>query len=95
MAQFLSLVIDRHMSIDQAILQPRIHAEQNGELSMESDQMDPAVINYLEGKGYRIKPRGSNSFYMGAIHAALRRQNGSGFQGAADIRRDGSAMGKL
>jgi gamma-glutamyltranspeptidase/glutathione hydrolase len=93
MAQFLSLVIDRHMSIDKAMMHPRIHSEQNGELSMEIERIDPSVIKFLEKKGYRIKAREPYSFYMGAIHAALKCQTGQGFQGAADIRRDGTAMG--
>jgi gamma-glutamyltranspeptidase/glutathione hydrolase len=93
MAQFLSLVIDGGLSIDKAMMFPRIHSEQNGELSMEADRIEPSIIKYLERKGYRIKSRESYSFYMGAIHAALMCQTGKGFQGAADIRRDGSAMG--
>lgn len=93
MAQFLTLVIDRNMSIDKAIQHPRIHAEQNGELSMEIERIEPDVIKFLEKKGCRIKARESYAFYMGAIHAALKCQDKKGFQGAADIRRDGSAMG--
>ena len=93
MAQFLSLVIDRHMSIDKAMMHPRIHSEQNGELSLEIERIDPSVITLLEKKGLRIKERESYSFYMGAIHAALKCQTSQGFQGAADIRRDGTAMG--
>jgi len=93
MAQFLTLVIDRNMSIDKAIKHPRIHAEQNGELSMEIERFKPAVIRFLEKKGYKIKERESYSFYMGAIHAALKCKDSDGFQGVADIRRDGVAMG--
>jgi len=93
MAQFLSLVIDRKMSIDKAMIHPRIHSEQNGELSIELERIESSVIEFLEKNGYRIKSRESYSFYMGAIHVALMRQTGNGFQGAADIRRDGTAMG--
>jgi gamma-glutamyltranspeptidase/glutathione hydrolase len=92
-AQFLSLIIDRNMSIDKAIEFPRIHSEQNGELSMEVARMDPSIIDFLTKKGYRIKEREAYSFYMGAIHAALMCQTKTGFQGAADVRRDGTAMG--
>ena len=92
MAQFLSLVVDRQMSIDKAMMYPRIHSEQNGELSMETERIDPSVIKFLEQKGYKIKSREPYSFYMGAIHAALMCQTCKGFQGAADIRRDGTAM---
>lgn len=92
MAQFLSLVIDRKMSIDKAMMHPRIHSEQNGELSMEAERIDPGIIEFLEEKGYKIKSREPYSFYMGAIQAALKCQSGKGFQGAADIRRDGTAL---
>lgn len=93
MAQFLSSVIDQQMSIDQAMMHPRIHSEQNGELSIETDRFNSDVIEFLERKGYRIKHRESFSFYMGAIHAVLMRHSGKGFQGVADIRRDGTANG--
>jgi len=93
MAQFLSKLIDQEMSIDKAMMHPRIHSEQNGELSLESERFEPSIIEFLKKKGYEIKSRESFSFYMGAIHAALMRQTGQGFQGVADIRRDGTAMG--
>lgn len=93
MAQFLSLVIDQNMSIDKAMMHPRIHSEQNGELSMEVERFDPSIISSLEGNGFRIKEREAYAFYMGAVHVALKCQTGLGFQGAADIRRDGTAMG--
>jgi gamma-glutamyltranspeptidase/glutathione hydrolase len=92
-AQFLSLVIDRNMSMDKAIAYPRIHSEQNGELSMELERMDPSLVDLLIRKGYKIKEREAYSFYMGAIHAAIQCQSKNGFQGAADIRRNGTAMG--
>lgn len=95
MAQFLSLVIDRQMSIDKAMMHPRIHSEQDGKLSMEADRIAPSIIAYLEKAGYRIKIREPYAFYMGAIHAALMCQSEQGFQGVSDIRRDGTAMGNL
>jgi gamma-glutamyltranspeptidase/glutathione hydrolase len=92
MAQFLSLVIDRQMSIDQAIKHPRIHAEHNGELSLEVDRIEPSVIEFLKKNRYRIRAREPYSFYMGAIHVAMKCQSVKGFQGTADIRRDGAAL---
>jgi gamma-glutamyltranspeptidase/glutathione hydrolase len=93
MAQFLSSVVDRQMSIDKAMMQPRLHSEQNGELSLEAGRFDPAITGFFEEKGYRIKLREPYSFYMGAIHSVLMRLTGKGFQGVADIRRDGTAKG--
>ena len=57
------------------------------------ERFDPSIVAYLKNKGYRMKEREAFSFYMGGIHAALMRGHGKGFQGVADMRRDGSAMG--
>ncbi|MFC1850853.1 gamma-glutamyltransferase family protein [candidate division CSSED10-310 bacterium] len=92
-AQFLSGVIDRQMSICEAMKKPRLHPEQDGKLSLEAERFDPDIVNFLEAQGYRLKIREPFSFYMGAIHAVLKRQTGDGFQGVADIRRDGTAIG--
>ena len=86
---FIKILIDQEKSIDKAMMHPRIHSEQNGELSIETERFEQSVIEFLEKKGYEIKSREAYSFYMGAIHAALMRQTGEGFQGVADIRRDG------
>ncbi len=43
--------------------------------------------------GYKIDIKERFSFYLGAIHAVLKRQTGDGFQGVAEIRRDGTAEG--
>ena len=44
--------------------------------------------------GYKIDIRERYSFFLGAIHAVLKRQTGDGgFQGVAEVRRDGTAEG--
>jgi gamma-glutamyltranspeptidase/glutathione hydrolase len=93
MAQFLSGVIDGRLSIGEAMMRPRLHSEEDGELSLEAERIDPGIIEFLETKGYRIKRRAPFSFYLGAIHAVLKRHTGEGLQGVADIRRDGTAGG--
>ncbi len=92
-AQVLSGVIDRRMSIGEAIMKPRIHSEADGRLSLEADRIDPDTLDFLERKGFCINSLEPYSFYMGSVQAVLKRQNGEGFQGVADIRRDGTAAG--
>ena len=93
MAQFISAVIDGGQSIGEAVERPRIHMELEGEVSLEAERIDPAVIEHLEARDYRTKNRGPFAFYLGAIQAVLRRRDGAGFQGVADVRRDGTAAG--
>jgi gamma-glutamyltranspeptidase/glutathione hydrolase len=93
LAQFLIHVIDRNLSIDKAILAPRMHCSLGGRISLEADRFSPGLIEFLKKKGYRIDQLEPFAFYLGCIQAVLKRQTGLGFQGAADIRRDGIAKG--
>jgi len=93
LAQFLIQVIDRDMSIDKAIIAPRLHCSLGGRISLEAGRFSPGLIEFLKKKGYRIDQREPFAFYLGCIQAVLKRQTGPGFQGAADIRRDGIARG--
>ncbi|MEA2109323.1 MAG: gamma-glutamyltransferase [Pseudomonadota bacterium] len=93
MVQFISGIIDQHLPISEAMIKPRIHSEANGELSLEIERFAPDIIDFLATQGLRLKSREPLSFYMGAIQAVLKCQTGNGFQGVADIRRDGTATG--
>jgi gamma-glutamyltranspeptidase / glutathione hydrolase len=62
-------------------------------LSLEEERFDPAIVEYLKRVGYKIDPKESFSFYLGAIHAVLKSQTTGKFQGVAEIRRDGTAAG--
>jgi gamma-glutamyltranspeptidase/glutathione hydrolase len=92
-AQFLLHVIDRGLSIDQAVKAPRMHCSLGGRISLEADRFSPDLIAFLKKKGYRIDRKEPYSFYLGCIQAVLKRRTGGGFQGIADIRRDGVAKG--
>ena len=72
---------------------PRLHCSLGGRVSLETDRFPPALVEALRKNDYRIDPRSAFSFYLGAIHAVLRKSDGSGFQGVAEIRRDGTAGG--
>jgi len=92
-SQFLVSVIDRSNGIDAAMLEPRLHCSVGGRISIEAERFDPKVIEHLASLGYTIDEREPYAFYLGCIAAALKRQTGPGFQGVADIRRDGTAAG--
>ncbi len=92
-SHFLSRIIDGSTSIDIAMTKPRIHCSIDGIMSIEEGFANNEVGPYLEKLGYKIDIRERFSFYLGAIHAVLKCQTGEGFQGVAEVRRDGSAEG--
>jgi gamma-glutamyltranspeptidase/glutathione hydrolase len=93
LAQFLIHVLDGNQSIDVAMKEPRMHCSLRGLISLEADRFLPETIEYLKKKGYRIDKRESFAFYLGCIQAVLKCQTRKGFQGIADVRRDGTAKG--
>jgi gamma-glutamyltranspeptidase/glutathione hydrolase len=93
LALFLQRVADYGMSIDEAMRAPRIHCSLGGRVSLEVGRFAESLSPFFELKGFRIDPREDYSFYLGCIQAVLRRHDGEGFQGVADVRRDGTAMG--
>jgi gamma-glutamyltranspeptidase/glutathione hydrolase len=92
-AQFLIHVVDEHQSICEAMYAPRLHCSLGGRVSLEAERFPDELLRIFERRGYRIDKRGPFSFYFGTIHAALKKHDGTGFQGVADIRRDGTAGG--
>ena len=92
-AQFLVHVIDGGLPIDQAMQRPRLHYSPEGVLSLEAGRFDHKVSAYLKEQAEEFSPRQKYSFYLGAIHCVLRCQSQEGFQGAAEMRRDGIAAG--
>jgi gamma-glutamyltranspeptidase/glutathione hydrolase len=93
LAQFLLYIIDEKMDLNEAMRAPRVHCSLGGRVSLEAERFSPDLIKFLKEKGYRIDRREPYSFYLGAVHAVMRRENGSGFEGVAEIRRDGTASG--
>ena len=92
-AQFLSHIIDEDLPISDAMEAPRIHCSIGGKLSYEKGRLDDKVVEYLKNVGYKMDAREPYAFYMGAIHAIIKTQTMDGFQGVAEIRRDGTAAG--
>lgn len=95
---FVSRVVDGGADMGAAMRMPRLHCSHDGAVSIEDDGRGPGgasavAAEYLGRMGYAVDARGERSFYMGAVHAVLRRQSGEGFQGVAEVRRDGTARG--
>lgn len=92
-SQFLVHLVDEKLSLAEAMYSPRLHCSIGGKISLEANRFDPGVLEYLEQIGYKIDRREDFDFYFGAIHAVLKQQSGKGFQGVAEVRRDGIAAG--
>ena len=94
LSQFLINVADRNMTISEAMEEPRMHYSINNLISIEANRFQSSVLSRLEEDGYEIDRRGPFSFYFGGIQTVLKEQSGGGgFQGIADVRRDGTAGG--
>ena len=95
---FVSRVVDGGADMGAAMRMPRLHCSHDGAVSIEDDGRGPggasaAAAGLFGRMGYAVDARAERSFYMGAVHAVLRRQSGEGFQGVAEVRRDGTARG--
>lgn len=93
LALFLQRVADYDMSIDEAMRTPRIHCSLGGRVSLEVGRFAESLVPFFKHKGFRVDQREDYSFYLGCVQAALYRHDGQGYQGVADIRRDGTALG--
>ena len=92
-AQFLVHIVDDWADMGEAMYRPRFHCSLGGRISLEADRFPPGIIEGLAEKKYRIDKREPFAFYLGAVHAVLKRHDGKGFQGVAEVRRDGTAGG--
>ena len=92
-AQFISSIIDSDLSPNDAMDKSRIHCSVDGKVTIEGQRFDDRIIPYLAELGYNIDIKEPYSYYHGAIHAVIKKQSSKGFQGMAEIRRDGIAQG--
>ncbi len=93
LSHFISRIIDHGNSIDKAMEKPRIHCAVDGKISLEADDSVVEIIKHLKKMGYKIDIKERYSFFLGAIHAVMKCQTTEGFQGVAEVRRDGTAEG--
>ncbi|NNM36242.1 MAG: gamma-glutamyltransferase [Nitrosopumilus sp.] len=91
--QFLSRIIDGDLPMSDAIERPRFHCSIGGTVSIEDGGFRKEVVDFLKEMGYEISVKERFSFYHGAIHAVMKTQTQKGFQGVAEVRRDGTAEG--
>ena len=93
LSHFISRIIDHDNSIDKAMEKPRIHCAVDGKISLEADDSLVEIIKHLKKMGYKIDVKERYSFFLGAIHAVMKCHTTEGFQGVAEVRRDGTAEG--
>lgn len=92
-AQFLTNILDKENSMDEAIIKPRLHCSMGGNITIEANRFNPEVVAYLEEMGYHIDRKSDFDFYFGAIHSVMKCMTKDEFQGASEVRRDGTAGG--
>ena len=92
-SHFLSRVIDGNLPMNEAIDRPRFHCTIGGVISIEDGGFEDELLDYLADIGYTITKKERYSFYHGAIHAVIKKQTSQGYQGVAEVRRDGTAEG--
>jgi len=92
-AQFLTNMLDKNISMDEAVKRPRLHCSIGGTVSMEADRFKPEIVAYLEEMGYHIEKKSDYDFYFGAIHSVMKCVTKDEFHGAAEVRRDGTSGG--
>lgn len=92
-SHFLSRMIDDNLPMHTAMDRPRFHCQVGGTVSIEKGGFSDNVVNFLKEMGYEISVKDRYSFYHGAIHAVMKCQTKDEFQGAAEVRRDGTAAG--
>lgn|GEM_PF-4050906 len=62
-------------------------------MTLEKDGFDELIIIIFQSRNYRVDERERYSFYLNALHSVLNKQEGDGFLGVTEIRRDGTAAG--
>jgi gamma-glutamyltranspeptidase/glutathione hydrolase len=95
--QVISHWVDGGEGLARAVAAPRVHVIGEDRLLVEDDGISATQLARLERRGFRVsRPLSSLSGvklnpYFGGVHAVARES--SGWQGAADPRRDGRTAG--
>ncbi|MHC4498351.1 MAG: gamma-glutamyltransferase family protein [Planctomycetota bacterium] len=90
--QVISNVIDRGMSLEEAVAFPRVHGLKSHKLYIERPAVTESLLKTFEKRFRMVKVKASQSYAMGALQAIEFKEDGS-LVGAADPRRDGAALG--
>ena len=83
-------LLDRGMSLEDAVEAPRLHVERDGKLSFEPG-LPEAVETAFRALGERAHAWPAPNLFFGGVHAARRFGDG-GVEGAGDPRRGGVAI---
>jgi len=90
--QVISSIIDRGISLEQAVGSPRVHALLSRKVSIEQPVATEPLLKRLEKRFHKVKIKAPHSYSMGAVQAIQFRKDGT-LVGMADPRRDGAATG--
>jgi gamma-glutamyltranspeptidase / glutathione hydrolase len=88
----LSSVLDRGLSLDEALQVPRIHATLSRQVWLEREAASDTLVRRLESTFRKIVFKSPLSYSMGAVQAIGFLPDGM-LVGAADPRREGTAIG--
>jgi gamma-glutamyltranspeptidase/glutathione hydrolase len=87
--QVATNLLDRGMSLEEAVEAPRLHVERDGRVSFEPGLTDEALSAFL-ALGDQARAWPDRNLFFGGVHAARRHGDG-GMEGAGDPRRGGRA----
>lgn len=90
----LSAVADRRMPIGEAVAAPRVHAGQSGIVWLEESAASEDVLSNLQSHFSAVELQGKNDYKLGCVQA-LHWIGPESLAGAADPRRDGTALTEL
>ena len=90
--QFLANVLDYGMNVQEAIEAPRMRCPQGTELHME-ERFPPHVRRSMESKGHDVVVLEPWSMSVGGAQGIQANSDAGVFEGGADPRRDGGAIG--
>ncbi len=88
----ISGVIDRGMSLDEAVAVPRVHGLLSRKVHVERPAATAPLLRRLERRFREVVIKAPHSYSMGAVQAVQRGEDGV-LVGMADPRRNGAAMG--
>jgi len=90
--QVISSVIDRGLSLAEAVNSPRVHVMLSGKVHIEKSPVASDLQEHFAKRFGEVRIRARHSYYMGAVQAIHFGQDGS-LIGMADPRRDGTSGG--
>ena len=89
--QVITAVVDRHMSLEEALACPRIHGQENGKVRLERPGLTDPLRQRLSRTFHTLVLKPPRSYSMGSVQAILVDEAGR-MTAAADPRRDGAVV---